>query len=143
MSVRCKPTYDPKQKTSRRIHEGEIVVATERRFGDGMTFLKLDCPQGWVFDRQPGSKSRVRMMEANVERGTWHYIVTAESGIALRTRCSFSDNTKCGKGPEKGALIEVSQRELDTAKEDLKEFEEGALQAFGELKDLKEDDFKE
>jgi len=110
MSVRCKPTYDPKQKTSRRIHEGEIVVATERRFGDGMTFLKLDCPQGWVFDRQPGSKSRVRMMEANVERGNWHYIVTAESGIALRTRCSFSDNTKCGKGPEKGALIEVSQR---------------------------------
>jgi chromosome segregation ATPase len=30
---------------------------------------------------------------------------------------------------------------LDTAKTELKEFEEGALAAFGELKDLKEDDF--
>jgi len=110
MALRSDPTYDPKQKTERRVHEGEVVVVKERRAGDGITFLRLDCPQGWVFDRQPGKASRVRMMQTKVERGTWHYVVTAESGIALRTRCCFSEDTKCGKGPLKGSLLEVTQR---------------------------------
>lgn len=113
MSLRSKPTYDQQMKIDRRVHEGEVVVVNERRAGDGVTFLRLDCPQGWVFDRQPGRAAkdlRVRMMEAQVERGLWHYIVIAESGIALRTRCSFSEDTKCGKGPLKGALLEISQR---------------------------------
>merc|ERR1719443_855147 len=50
------------------------------------------------------------MMEVKVERGSWYYTVICDAGIALRTRCSFSDSTKCGKGPLKGALIEISQR---------------------------------
>lgn len=75
-----------------------------------MTFLHLACPQGWVFDQQPGGKRGLRMMEAEVEQGLWHYVVSAESGVALRTRCSFSEDTKCGKGPLKGALLEITQR---------------------------------
>lgn len=110
LSLRSQPTYDSKFKISRRIEEGEIVVAHERRCGDGTTFLRLACPQGWVFDRQPGKDSRIRMMEAQLERGSWHYRVIADNGIAVRSRCSFSEATKCGKGPLKGAVIEVSLR---------------------------------
>jgi hypothetical protein len=50
------------------------------------------------------------MMEAHIERGSWHYRVVSENGVALRSRCSFSDATKIGKGPLKGAVIEVTQR---------------------------------
>lgn len=112
IALRSEATYNPSKKIERRVHEGELVVVKERRAGDSITFLRLECPDGWVFDRQPGNfkTSRVRMMEAKVERGEWYYVVTAESGIALRARCSFSDNTKCGKGPLKGSLIEVIQR---------------------------------
>jgi hypothetical protein len=110
MTLRSEATFDANKKIQRRVHQGEVVAVTERVAGDGMTFLHLACPQGWVFDRQPGKDSRVRMMEAEVEKGVWHYVVAAEAGVALRTRCSFSDDTKCGKGPLKGALIEVSQR---------------------------------
>merc|ERR1719313_336601 len=74
-----------------------------------MTFLRMDYPMGWVFDQQPGKDKRVRMMEVKVEKGSWHYMVTAEHGIALRTRCSFSDQVKCGAGPLRGALIEATE----------------------------------
>jgi hypothetical protein len=110
MTLRSRPTYDEDAKTQRRIYEGEVLVVKERRMGDGITFLHIDSPQGWVFDRNPGKNSKLRMMEANVETGSWHYTVTAASGIALRTRCSFSDSTKCGEGPLKGSLIEVCER---------------------------------
>jgi len=110
MSLRNEPVYDTNHKIERRIHEGEVVVVNERRAGDGMTFLHLDSPQGWAFDMQPGKKSHVRMMEAHVENGLWHYVVSCESGIALRTRCSFSDSARCGKGPAMGALLEICQR---------------------------------
>jgi len=110
ISLRGQPTYDPAQKLQRRVEEGEVVSVVERRPGDGMTFLRLACPQGWVFDRQPGKVSHVRMMEVKVERGLWHYMVMAPKGIAVRSRCSFSETVKVGKGPQKGAVIAVAQR---------------------------------
>mmetsp|Transcript_10596 Transcript_10596/g.19591 ORF Transcript_10596/g.19591 Transcript_10596/m.19591 type:complete len:566 (-) Transcript_10596:126-1823(-) len=110
LSLRGRPTYDPSHKIARRVEEGEIVEVKERRAGDGTTFLRLACPQGWVFDQQPGKDSRLRMMQVEIERGSWHYMVVAPAGVALRTRCSFSDDTKCGQGPLKGAVFECSAR---------------------------------
>jgi len=110
MSLRSKPAYEKNSKIDRRVEEGEIVQVLERQQGEGTTFLKLACPQGWVFDRQPGKDSRLRMSEVNVEKGLWFYIVLAESGIALRARCSFSEATKCGQGPLQGALVPITQR---------------------------------
>jgi hypothetical protein len=50
------------------------------------------------------------MMEVDVHHGSFLYVVTAEKGVALRNRCSFSDTSKVGRGPEKGALCEVKER---------------------------------
>jgi len=46
-----------------------------------------------------------------VERGRWLYLVLAEKGVALRTRCSFADAAKTStRGPDKGTVIEVKER---------------------------------
>lgn len=107
---RNQPVYDKGAKINRSIEEGEVVRVTERRPDEGTTFLKICSPAGWVFDCQPGHKSRVRMMEVHVEHGSFLYVVTAEKGVALRMRCSFSDSSKVGRGPEKGALCEIKER---------------------------------
>lgn len=107
---RNKPVYDKGSKINRRIEDGEVVRVTERRPDEGTTFLKICSPAGWVFDNQPGHKSRVRMMQVDVEHGSFLYVVTAEKGVALRMRCSFSESSKAGRGPEKGALCEVKER---------------------------------
>lgn len=110
ISLRSHPTSHKGQKTNHRVKEGQIVKVTERRTGDGVTFLHLSDPQGWAFDRQPGASSCVRMMEVTVERGLWFYIVIADKGVATRFRCSVSENAKCGKGPLMGSFIAVTQR---------------------------------
>jgi len=112
MSVRSDATYERSEKNGSRIEEGEIVTVLERRSGDGNTFLRLERPQGWAFDRQPGpaSKGKVRMTEVQVELGLWYYRVTAERGVGLRSRCSFAHNCKTVRGPDKGALVKITQR---------------------------------
>lgn len=113
LTLRSEPSYDPSKKTVRRIEEGEVVSVVEKVSGDGCTFLRIDSPQGWCFDQQPGvssGKYRLRMMEVNVERGIWYYFVTAERGVAIRSRCSHAEGAKCGKGPLKGALVTVTER---------------------------------
>jgi len=112
LSLRSSPTYDPGQKISgKRIEEGELVTVVERISGDCTTFLHTMFPQGWCFDIQPGdTKKRVRMMEVQVQRGSWHYLILAERGVALRSRCSQAESAKCGNGPLKGALVEVTER---------------------------------
>jgi len=112
LSLRSSATYDTSQKISKRIEEGEVVTVVERIPGDCITFLRLTFPQGWCFDRQPGEakKARLRMMEIKVDRGRWYYLVLAERGVAVRARCSFSESAKTGKGPLKGALVEVTER---------------------------------
>jgi len=50
------------------------------------------------------------MMQVVVQRGQWYYRVTAERGIAIRGRCSFSELAKISKGPFYGALIDINQR---------------------------------
>jgi len=108
---RNEASYDKGKKLKHRIEEGEVVHVTERKPGEGTVFLKLNSPAGWVFDTQPSNLAKVRMREVNVERGRWLYVVVAEKGVALRTRCSFSDAAKASaRGPEKGAVIEVKER---------------------------------
>lgn len=111
-SLRGSPNYDQGQKISKRIEEGQVVVVVERIEGEGTTFLHLESPEGWCFDRQPAGRvaSRMRLLEVHVERGLWHYLVVADQGIGLRARCSFSELAKIGKGPLKGALVEVNER---------------------------------
>lgn len=109
-TLRSEPTYDPKSKIAARVEDGEVVSVTERRPGDGTTFLRLASPQGWVFDCQPGSKARVRMTPVTVERGHWFYAVSAQNGIALRNRCSFSEDSKVGTGPCRGTLVPIVER---------------------------------
>lgn len=111
ISLRQSPVYTQTEKLQRRVEEGEIVTVLERRPGDGTTFLRLASPAGWAFDVHPKhGKNRVRMMEVRVDHGLWQYRITADMGIALRSRCSFSERTKIGKGPLKGALVTVTQR---------------------------------
>jgi hypothetical protein len=50
------------------------------------------------------------MMQIHVDKGIWYYTVTADKGVALRARCTFSESSKIGKGPLKGTLCEVTQR---------------------------------
>lgn len=104
------PTYDKASKTDRRVEEGEIVRVSERRAAEGTTFLKISSPAGWIFDTQPTNKARVRATEVNIERGNFLYRIVAEKGVAMRSRCSFADGSKVGRGPEKGALVEVKER---------------------------------
>jgi hypothetical protein len=104
------PTYDKASKTDRRVEEGEIVRVSERRAAEGTTFLKISSPAGWIFDTQPTNKARVRAMQVNIERGNFPYRIVAEKGVALRSRCSFADASKVGRGPEKGALVDVKER---------------------------------
>lgn len=104
------PTYDKASKVDRRVEEGEIVRVSERRVAEGTTFLKISSPAGWIFDTQPGNKARARAVEVQLQRGSWLYRVVAEKGVALRSRCSFADSSKVGRGPEKGALLEVKER---------------------------------
>mmetsp|Transcript_35513 Transcript_35513/g.99761 ORF Transcript_35513/g.99761 Transcript_35513/m.99761 type:complete len:528 (+) Transcript_35513:109-1692(+) len=110
MSLRRRPAYDTREKLKQRIEEGDIVSVVERRPGDNVTFLRVSKPPGWAFDRQPGHGSRMRMMEVNVDKGNWYYTVVAEGGASFRTRCTFSDSAKVGKGLQKGSLIAVSER---------------------------------
>jgi len=107
---RTAPTYDKASKTDRRVEEGELVRVSERRAAEGTVFLKISSPPGWIFDTQPTNKARVRAMEANIQRGNFVYRIVAEKGVALRSRCSFSDGCKIGRGPEKGALVDVKER---------------------------------
>eukprot|EP00746_Dinoflagellata_sp_MGD_P164838 gnl/MRDRNA2_/MRDRNA2_93736_c0_seq1.p1 gnl/MRDRNA2_/MRDRNA2_93736_c0~~gnl/MRDRNA2_/MRDRNA2_93736_c0_seq1.p1 ORF type:complete len:518 (+),score=113.80 gnl/MRDRNA2_/MRDRNA2_93736_c0_seq1:138-1691(+) len=104
------PTYDKASKTDRRVEEGEIVRVSERRAAEGTTFLKISSPAGWIFDTQPTNKARVRAAEVNIERGNFPYRIVAEKGVALRSRCSFADASKVGRGPERGALVDVKER---------------------------------
>merc|ERR1719421_934411 len=104
------PTYDKCSKIDRRVEEGEVVRVSERRPAEGTMFLKISSPAGWIFDAQPTNKARVRAMELNTERGNFLYRIVAEKGVALRSRCSFADASKVGRGPEKGALVEVQER---------------------------------
>jgi len=104
------PTYDKASKIDRRIEEGEILRVSERRTSEGTTFLKISSPAGWIFDMQPGNKARARAAEINLERGSFMYRIVAEKGVALRSRCSFADSCKVGRGPEKGALVDVKER---------------------------------
>jgi len=112
MSVRSDSTYERSEKDGHRIEEGEIVTVLERRSGDGNTFLRLEQPQGWAFDRQPGpaSKEKMRMTEIQVELGLWYYRVTAERGVGLRSRCSVAHNCNEVRGPDKGALVKITRR---------------------------------
>jgi len=94
-----------------KIVEGELVKAVERRIGNGTTFLRFDHPRGWAFDVQPGTQNKKqRMAEVNVEHGTWLYRVCASKGVALRSRCSFAEDAKIGKGPSRGALLTATRR---------------------------------
>jgi len=104
------PTYDKCSKIDRRVEEGEVVRVSERRPAEGTMFLKISSPAGWIFDAQPGNKARARATEVNVQRGNWFYRIVAEKGVALRSRCSFADSSKAGRGPDKGAVIEVKER---------------------------------
>eukprot|EP00746_Dinoflagellata_sp_MGD_P000180 gnl/MRDRNA2_/MRDRNA2_100322_c0_seq1.p1 gnl/MRDRNA2_/MRDRNA2_100322_c0~~gnl/MRDRNA2_/MRDRNA2_100322_c0_seq1.p1 ORF type:complete len:849 (+),score=160.07 gnl/MRDRNA2_/MRDRNA2_100322_c0_seq1:98-2644(+) len=108
---RTEAAYDKGIKLKHRIEEGEVVHVVERKPGEGTLFLKLSSPSGWVFDAQPNNLAKVRMGEVKVERGRWLYMVVAEKGVALRTRCSFSDAAKVAtRGPDKGSILEVKER---------------------------------
>merc|ERR1719335_731181 len=96
ITVRGSPVYDKAEKLQRRVEEGEVVHVNQRRPAEGTTFLKISSPAGWLFDRQPNDKSQVRLMLVSVERGQWMYLVTAGQGIALRSRCSYSDSARIG-----------------------------------------------
>jgi hypothetical protein len=50
------------------------------------------------------------MMQVTIEKGTWHYVVVTNNGIALRNRCAFSDACKIGEGPARGSFVTVTQR---------------------------------
>lgn len=112
MSVRAEPTYDQSEKSGQRVEEGEVVTVLEKRTGDGNTFLRLERPAGWAFDRAPGpaSKGIVRLAEVKVETGVWYYRVVADRGLGIRARCSFAHNCKTIRGPEKGAVVTITQR---------------------------------
>mmetsp|Transcript_2531 Transcript_2531/g.6330 ORF Transcript_2531/g.6330 Transcript_2531/m.6330 type:complete len:534 (-) Transcript_2531:67-1668(-) len=110
ISLRSRPTCDKIHKLPTRVEEGEIVSILTRRFAYGTAFLRSAEPAGWLFDKQPGKTSCLRMMEVTKEQGQWFYLVTAENGVALRCRCSFSESSRCGKGPLKGVLVEVEER---------------------------------
>lgn len=113
LSLRKAPTYDRTAKLdgpSSRVEDGEIVKVVERIPGNGTTFLRLESPRGWAFDIQPGAEKIQRLAEVSLEYGTWFYRVCAPRGIAVRSRCSFSDKSKVGKGPEAGAVLTVSKR---------------------------------
>jgi len=109
LSLRSGPEYSS-AKVPSRLEEGMIATVVERRSGDGTTFLRLASPQGWAFDVQPGSHARLRMVQVNVERGSWHYVVVSPHGVALRSRCSYSDTSRVGAGPQKGAFLTVTER---------------------------------
>lgn len=114
ITLRSSPTYDESYKMNKRIDEGEVVVVLERIPGDGTTFLRLASPSGWCFERTPSRASnkvqKLRMVEIQVDKGLWYYSVVAEKGVALRSRCTFSESSKIAKGPLKGALCEVTER---------------------------------
>lgn len=111
MCLRDRPSTDAAHKADKRIEDGDLVRVVERRAGDGCYFLRLAFPQGWACDRRPGEACHVRMMEVNVERGSWLYRITAEKGVSMRTSCSLSSSTKCGrKGVQCGAVVAVNER---------------------------------
>lgn len=112
MTLRSKPTYDKTEKLETRVEEGEIVDVVERRVGPDTSFLRADLSghSGWLFDVQPGSGSHMRLLEVQVEDGSWYYQVVADRGCALRSRCSARDSSKVSKGPDKGSLVKICQR---------------------------------
>lgn len=109
--LRSRPSTEVTHKVDKRIEDGELVKVVERRAGDGCCFLRLSFPQGWACDRRPGEACHVRMMEVNVEQGSWLYLITAEKGVSMRTSCSLSSSAKCGrKGAQCGAVLAVNER---------------------------------
>merc|ERR1739848_455959 len=50
------------------------------------------------------------MAEVKIEIGLWYYRVVADKGVGLRGRCSFAHSCKTVRGPEKGALVKITQR---------------------------------
>mmetsp|Transcript_35900 Transcript_35900/g.101051 ORF Transcript_35900/g.101051 Transcript_35900/m.101051 type:complete len:472 (+) Transcript_35900:141-1556(+) len=112
MTLRGRPTYDKGAKISSRLEEGELVTVVERQSGASTVFLRVDFDGhvGWAFDRQPGSSSAMRMMEVQLDQGNWFYRIVSDRGCALRSRCSTSESSKVGPGPEKGALVRIGQR---------------------------------
>lgn len=109
-TLRNEPSYNPKAKIAARLEDGDVVTVFERRPGDGTTFLRIASPSGWVFDCQPGSKGRVRLTPVSLEHGEWFYSVSAQKGIALRSKCSFGDECRVGAGPLKGCLVQITER---------------------------------
>merc|ERR1740139_1233649 len=61
-------------------------------------------------DQKGLTGQRQRMAPVSVEHGSWYYRVATSRGIALRSRCSFDESARAGKGPSQGAMIEVGKR---------------------------------
>ena len=127
ISPRKGPTYDKSAKLKgEKLSEGEVVRVVERLLigGDigGGHFLRLAGGRGWVFDVPPTAKTAVRMQEVRVEKGDFRYLVTAERGVALRSRAAFSERAKVTRngafgtsfwgagGPERGEILSCSER---------------------------------
>lgn len=115
ITLRQHATQSQGAKLDRRIEEGELVTVVERRMGEGTALLRLASADGggWACDiaaRKGPGKGRVRMMEVDVQRGSWQYSVCADKGIALRSKCSFADGCKVGRGPQRDELVTATQR---------------------------------
>jgi len=111
VTLRQTPTYASSSKLKVKVNEGEVVRVVEKRIGAGTTFLRLESPDGWAFDVQPGSTNkRQRLVEVMVECGQWYYRVRA-LGCQLHTRCIFSRNDALlGQPVPQGEIITVHRR---------------------------------
>mmetsp|Transcript_7400 Transcript_7400/g.23513 ORF Transcript_7400/g.23513 Transcript_7400/m.23513 type:complete len:467 (-) Transcript_7400:59-1459(-) len=112
VTLRSAPTYDKSAKLKTRMEEGEVVDVVERRSAPTTMFLRVEMPgfAGWVFDAEPGVDARVRLMEINVERGSWWYRIAGDRGLSVRSRCSTADSCKLQQFLPKGSLVRVGQR---------------------------------
>lgn len=110
ITLRTRACYEKAAKLQARLEEGQLVKVTERRSEGLTTFLHVREPDGWAFDQAAGSKAYLRMAEAHVEAGNWWYHVVDSKGCGLRSKCSTSNTSRCGFGPQKGALVQVVQR---------------------------------
>eukprot|EP00929_Paragymnodinium_shiwhaense_P121568 TRINITY_DN93842_c0_g1_i1.p1 TRINITY_DN93842_c0_g1~~TRINITY_DN93842_c0_g1_i1.p1 ORF type:complete len:556 (+),score=110.31 TRINITY_DN93842_c0_g1_i1:143-1810(+) len=119
ITLRSSPSWDDSVKLKARIEEGELITVCERFGKDGAQFVRLDDASmpagqsggGWVFDRRPEAGARLRLLEVHVEAGSWFYRVIDSKRPTLHRRCSLAASTRTSaNGPEKGALVTVSQR---------------------------------
>lgn len=115
ITLRQHATQSQAAKLARRIEEGELVTVVERRMGNGTALLRLANGDGggWACEtaaRKGPGKGHLRMMEVDVQWGSWQYSVCADKGIALRSKCSFSDGCKVGRGPQRCELVTATKR---------------------------------